>query len=380
MKAPELPALTGIRFFAASLVFLDHSATLPGETWSAVGFFSHHGLGNFGVAVFFVLSGFILTYNYARWFGSGINPGNYGRFIWDRLAKIYPLYLLTLLMAIPIELAGHHRDWSWGALVMQLTLLQCILPVDQLSATNHFNVPAWSISCEMFFYLLAPVLIWLGLSFKRLAFMVTLGWLAAFSLAVTAGIWAMHVSAWPARFAPARAAEFIVGVVTAVCYLKGRIPQTNTIRLCVAGGFILLVLSVIVPNPATCLRIGFLSSPGAALLIYGLAYGQGWLAQFLSHRWLVLLGMASFAFYLIHDLIFRVFRGIFEHYHISASSCLTTAAIIVILFVLTQFLSICLMKMVEVPTQKYLRSLVRRKNPAASVDAGQTFAATDQRP
>lgn len=369
MKAPELPALTGIRFLAASLVFFDHAGSLPGKPWFAAGFFSHHGLGNFAVAVFFVLSGFILTYNYAKWFGSGINPSNYGRFIWDRLAKIYPLYLLTLLIAIPLELAGHHRDWSWGALVMQLTLLQCILPVDQLSSTNHFNVPAWSISCEMFFYLLAPVLIWRGLAFKRLASAVLLGWGAAFCLAVAAGIWAIHASAWPARFAPARAAEFIAGVVTAVCYLRGGVPSKNTIQFCVAGGLILLVLSVIIPNPVTCLRTGFLSAPGAALLIYGLAYGRGWLAQFLSHRLIVLLGMASFAFYLVHDLILRGVRGVFEHYHISTSSGLTTAAMIVILFVLVQLLSIGLFKTVEAPTQKYLRSLARRKNPADSINS-----------
>ena len=360
MKAPELPALTGIRFFAAGLVFLAHVALLPGTAWFA----NRYSLGNLGVSLFFVLSGFILTYNYARLLGQGVNLGNYSRFIWDRLAKIYPLYLLTLLLAIPIELAGHHREWSWEALAMQLFLLQCILPVGQLDATNHLNVPGWSISCEMFFYLLAPFLIWLGFSTKRLANVVILGWLTAIVVAVTAGTCALHVSAWPGRFAPARTAEFIAGVVTAVCYLKGRIPKKTDIQLCVAVGFSLMVVPILIESPFASLRLGFLCAPGAALFIYGLAYGQGWLAQFLSHRWMLLLGMSSFAFYLIHDLIIRGFKGVFMYCQISANTALTATTITVILFVLIQIVSIWLLKTVELPIQKYLRGLARRKNPA----------------
>lgn len=336
-------------------------------------------LGNFGVAIFFVLSGFILTYNYARLFGNGMSFGNYARFIWDRLAKIYPLYLLTLLLSIPIELIGHHRDWSWGSLAMQLTLLQCILPLDQLRSTDHFNVPGWSISCEMFFYLLAPLLIWQGLSGKRPIYAVILGWLAAIVLAVTGGLWAVQASAWPARFAPARVPEFLVGVATAVCYLKGGTPSKTHINLGVAGGFILLALSLWGNSRAPqFLSLGFLSAPGAALLIYGLAYGQGRIAQFLSHRWMVLFGMSSYAFYLIHDLLIRICKGAFGHFHISVSTPLSMVVVSLALFILTQFVSICLFKTFEVPAQKYLRGLVRKKNPDDGVSPKPEFVASNR--
>jgi len=375
MKAPELPALTGIRFFAASLVFADHILSLPGMAQPPPMFI----LGGFGVAVFFVLSGFILTYNYAQIFNTGVNFKNYGRFIWDRLAKIYPLYLLTLVLAIPIELAGHHRVWSWGALAMQLTLLQCILPLDQLRATDHFNVPGWSISCEMFFYLLAPLLIWLGLSGRRPGYAVILGWLVALVLAVTGGIWAVKVSAWPGRFAPARVPDFLVGVVTAVCYLKGGTPSRTRIHLCVAGGLFLLALSIWANGLAPqFLSLGSLYAPGAALLIYGLAYGQGRIAQFLSHRWIELLGMSSFAFYLIHDLIIRLCNGAFAYFHISLTTPLSMVVVVLVLFILTQLVSICLFKTFEVPIQKYLRSLVRREKPSAGVSLKPEFVASNR--
>jgi len=366
MKAPELPALTGIRFFAASLVFFAHVGGLPGNSWFIPRLASTYNLGGFGVEVFFVLSGFILTYNYAALFGNGVGVGNYNKFIWDRLAKIYPLYLLTLLIAIPIELAGH-RDWNWEALILQLTLLQCILPVNQLSATDHFNVPAWSISCEMFFYLLTPAMIWLGLSAKRPASAVFLGWLTAITLAVAAGIWATHFAIWPSRFALVQTPEFIVGVVTAICFLKGRTPKNSTIQLCITAGCVLMALSVFFNNPFPWLQFGFVSAPGAALLIYGLAYGRGWLAQFLSHRWVELLGMSSFAFYMIHDLIIRIFKGAFEHFHISINNLFAAIAITAILFIMTQIISIIVFKRIESPAQKYLRGLARRKNTTGVV-------------
>ena len=367
MKAPELPALTGIRFFAASIVFFAHVGALPGNSWFIPRLASTHNLGGFGVELFFVLSGFILTYNYAALFGDGVGVGSYRRFIWDRLAKIYPLYLLTLLIAIPIEIAGHHRDWSWMALILQLSLLQCILPVHQLGAADHFNVPAWSISCEMFFYLLTPALIWLGLSFKRLASVVVLGFLTAIILAVSAGIWAMHFALWPGRFAPAQTPEFIVGVVTAVCYLKGRSPKNSTIHLCVAAGCVLMLLAICAEDWTPFFQLGLLTAPGAALLIYGLAYGRGWLAQFLSHPWVELLGMSSFAFYMIHDLIIRVLKGAFEHYHFTITNLLTGIFITGILFIMTQIISIIVFKKVESPAQRYLRGLARRKNMTGNV-------------
>ena len=360
MKAPELPALTGIRFFAASLVFVSHVSIWPG----IAGMSPSLNLGNFGVVVFFVLSGFILTYNYARLFTGGVSPGNYGRFIWDRLAKIYPLYLLTLLLSIPLELLGHHRIWSWGALILQLTLLQCIVPFDQMRSTDHFDVPGWSISCELFFYLLAPFLIWLGISARRPAYAIVLAVASAIALAAVAGIWAPHISAWPGRFAPVQTPEFFMGVAAAVCYLKCGVPSRGCTSLATSGGIALLALSLWGNSRVPYfLSFGFLSAPGAALFIYGLAHGRGWVAQFLSQRWIELLGMSSFAFYLIHDLIIRACKGVFEYCHINVSSPWAIATISITLFLVTQIISICVFKKFEGPVQKYLRGLVRRKNP-----------------
>ena len=64
MRRPELPALTGIRFYAAILVYLSHVPLIPGMGKLA-GDNLIFNAGVVGVSFFFVLSGFILTYNYA---------------------------------------------------------------------------------------------------------------------------------------------------------------------------------------------------------------------------------------------------------------------------------------------------------------------------
>lgn len=62
MRKAELTALTGIRFYAVLLVFVTHVTELPGLEWLRT-FHFFKVTGQAGVSVFFVLSGFILTYN-----------------------------------------------------------------------------------------------------------------------------------------------------------------------------------------------------------------------------------------------------------------------------------------------------------------------------
>ena len=75
MRKVELPALTGIRFYAALLVYLSHVPIIPGGE-SLVGQRLLFNAGVVGVSFFFVLSGFILTYNYADVFRTGIAAPN----------------------------------------------------------------------------------------------------------------------------------------------------------------------------------------------------------------------------------------------------------------------------------------------------------------
>lgn len=86
MRTVELPALTGIRFYAALAVFLSHVSLIPKMEELSDGH-KLFNLGIVGVSFFFVLSGFILTINYADLFRRGIAASGYTRFVWGRFSK-----------------------------------------------------------------------------------------------------------------------------------------------------------------------------------------------------------------------------------------------------------------------------------------------------
>src|SRR5215470_16314732 len=103
MRKPELPALTGIRFYAALIVFLSHLPLVPGAD-SLAGRRLLFNAGVVGVSFFFVLSGFILTYNYVDIFRHRLPARDYKKFVWDRLTKIYPVHLAITLLMIPAQI------------------------------------------------------------------------------------------------------------------------------------------------------------------------------------------------------------------------------------------------------------------------------------
>src|SRR5438045_3668810 len=77
IRPTELASLTGLRFYLASFVFISHVAGFPGLT--SLQPYKVFQLGNFGVSLFFVLSGFILTYNYADLFQANVATSDWKR-------------------------------------------------------------------------------------------------------------------------------------------------------------------------------------------------------------------------------------------------------------------------------------------------------------
>ena len=146
---PNIPTLTSLRFFAALLVVIFHyNLSHPFfPNWIA-------GQGYAAVTFFFVLSGFILTYVHYE-AGSGLNL-SYRRFMWSRLLRIGPTYFLAITLIFALYfIAGILRDIDPLRAGLVLLMLQSWLP----SAALYLNPPAWSLSNEIFFYLLFPPII-----------------------------------------------------------------------------------------------------------------------------------------------------------------------------------------------------------------------------
>jgi peptidoglycan/LPS O-acetylase OafA/YrhL len=360
MRKHELPALTGIRFYFALLVFLSHASVIPGmEKFSGANLFFNAGV--VGVSCFFVLSGFILTYNYASVFQNGVSTTGYKRFVWDRWTKIYPVHFAAFLAALPIQIYSPNLPLDWRAVPFHLLLLQCWWPLSKPTFNNYLNVPSWSISCEWFFYLVAPFAIFFVRGSARRWFLVLgllvyasgIGW---FLLRGTSDFTRLYLVSW---FAPSRLPEFLAGVVIAQMYLTRPLLKSElTSCLAQLAGFILIVAGAMYRGQAPWpFWGGLLYVPGAALFVLGLSYGRGLLAAHLSRPWINRLGMASFCFYMIQAPILRATKGILIELGWEAQSWFGFWCVFVVMFVMIQITALLMHKDYELWIQRRLRGL-----------------------
>src|SRR5262245_41059626 len=153
--AENLAALTSLRFFAAMYVLLFHYGPIYPPLYS--GFIR---TGYTGVTFFFILSGFILAHNYHRVDFKERNDRY--RYFTARLSRIYPVYILSLLVGAPFAVAMINKMPSGGLATLAASSglltplgLQAWLP----GASCVINCPSWSLSVEFFFYMLFPFLV-----------------------------------------------------------------------------------------------------------------------------------------------------------------------------------------------------------------------------
>ena len=149
--------LTSLRFFAALWVVA--YAYWPDLATSAMPGFIRKGY--LGVELFFTLSGFILCHVYLTAFADG--AFSYGKFLWARLARVYPLHIATLagigfmaLAALRLGFSVDRNVLAWSALPANLMLTQAW----GLAPVAGWNHPSWSISAEWFAYLSFPLFAW----------------------------------------------------------------------------------------------------------------------------------------------------------------------------------------------------------------------------
>ena len=188
-QPPPLRPLTAFRFFAALAVFLHHVGDFCGRDPILARLYRRVLFEGFsGVSFFFLLSGFILTYNYHQIFAS-MRGCAVWRFYVARFARIYPVHVLAFAAMLPLCYGEFFvaQGIAIKRALTNLTLIQSFIPLRDYYFS--FNAPSWSLSDEFFFYALLPLLLW-GLASLRLrrpsrSAGLTLGFLA---LAAGAGL------------------------------------------------------------------------------------------------------------------------------------------------------------------------------------------------
>jgi peptidoglycan/LPS O-acetylase OafA/YrhL len=314
-----LPALTPLRFPAALIVFVVHAWMMFKGADPLTFTLPHFHLAA-AVQFFFLLSGFILTYNYLNEFRAPTKRGVWNFYV-ARLARVYPVHLLALLVAVPYTVAMFVRPGvapgSWQYVLAHLTLTNGFVP-EASPGVLMFNASAWSLSTEVFLYLMFPLLVPLIAhgSFGRRAFW-TVVFLAPWATVVT-GLSSGYEMPWwlsPYRFPPVRMADFVFGVLLGAAWRNRTAAdgpsRFGTARELFAVGTLCVWAWVMIRLTEGSKYLWLMSWSGVYLVPFVLclrafARGEGLLSRVLTTKVPTYLGEISFALYMLHAPVFGI--------------------------------------------------------------------------
>jgi peptidoglycan/LPS O-acetylase OafA/YrhL len=334
----RLHGLTGLRFFAAAWVFAYHFLvlTVAGAPWWVERL---QNAGHAAVSLFFVLSGFVLAYNYAEPLACG-RVGR-ARFWWLRLARVWPLYALLTLVEIPLSLhAGVAPARVGAATAADLVGLQAWIP----SITLAGNTPGWSVSVELFFYATFPWLALLAGDARRTRALVAACLLLAVGCAASPAL--VSPTSGAAIFLKCgpllRLPEFVLGIALGRAFLRRRralAPALATLLFAIAA--LAVVAIVLASGHVPRYFLHALLLPAFAVGLWAVADGG---ARWLGGATLALLGEASYGLYLLQMPLFQAIGGKYE-WHLPG---------MLAFFALLVATSIAIHFTVEKPAQRWL--------------------------
>jgi len=346
----KIDVLTSLRFFAALAVFVYHAKLLDS-------LLSGYRLGDVGVAFFFLLSGFIMTYVYHKKLSKLTRRGAL-KFYASRFAKIYPLHIVTFLLAAPpmlksfgVVIGGPFNELVAQGALANLTLTQGYS--NNPAILYSFNNVSWTLSLEVLFYILFPVAMFImgkrirNTSARRIAAIGFALWtiMIFFNFALPQNLMVLPLIRLP---------EFFLGVMIGVLFLnrpnwsilrnKSKATALELTALALAFGN--LALYPLMPEKTS---IAVCLAPSLVLLIGVFAYQRGYISQFLSRRAFVFLGEISFSFYMIHMMVLGRLNAI-------GDLGLTLFALVVSLA-----LSVVAYLFIEEPARKKIKTILDRQ-------------------
>jgi peptidoglycan/LPS O-acetylase OafA/YrhL len=324
-RKPQLPALTGLRTLLACNIVLFHFTPphmgllypLINNSYVFVGFF-------------ILLSGFVLSYNYA----DRPQPLNKRDFWRARFARLYPVYLLSLVLSLFMLGAEWHAR-SHGQFLEGTLLTPLMLQGWSPSLATFWNTVAWTLSCEAAFYFAFPWLIQLpwpkapgrlialmlgvwciGLIPHMLYIVFNPDHLASPPDRYSSGIWLRTLKYTPLAYL----CTFLAGI--ALGKIQSRLTITERQRTLVAATSIAAIaafFAMAITRVPYILMHGGLLVPVFASLVVGLS-GQNIFAAIFSWKPIELLGQASYALFLLHFNFINLLRNyhVPERLHLAA--------------------------------------------------------------
>jgi peptidoglycan/LPS O-acetylase OafA/YrhL len=300
-RPAELPALTSLRGLAALAVLLSHDSFVafrfaggaPPGIW-------RYGL--LAVDLFFFLSGFVLTHVYGSRLAEERSWRAFGRFLWARFCRIYPASLFTIAVFVLAFTVGRLPFPAGVSFKAQLAAVLLLMQVPWLNDIV-INSPSWSISAELYAYLLFPFIVPIILRLKAPA-------AAALGVVLLIGIVVDHMifshneqtSGWGAllRALP----EFTAGVFAYRAYSERLFRKIWEKDATLIGVIAMIIAACFAGGPDSLIVMLML-----ALLLASVC-NSGRMAGFLNARPLRWLGEVSYSVYIFQMLPFMLMVGI----------------------------------------------------------------------
>lgn len=371
LKKQRLDSLTSLRFIAAMMIVIHHSGAYFG-----ISQYSTMLALPQGVSFFFILSGFILSYNYSEAHGV-----EWKEFYLNRFARLWPAHIaatvLWLLFGYPV-FDGVGTTTAFFATVANITLTHSFIPLSAFYSS--LNPVAWSISVEVFFYLAFPFIVGGGLASSArwlagsLVLLIVLMAVAVLLQLPNTTTDPMGVSASSIIYTNplARLFEFCLGCLAAFIFKarKAQPYKSQTFIEIAASCGVILFMALIASSkfrnlfPDYYPFRGWLIWSGScipmAVLIYVMAIGGGKISKALSHRSMVYLGEISFSLYLVHLTALCIYMS----YAKSPSSNL---AGLIVYIAASISMSIVMYHAIENPCRRLIKARFRRSSPARAV-------------
>jgi peptidoglycan/LPS O-acetylase OafA/YrhL len=303
----RLDAITGLRWWAAFAVFVFHLRNLVPLPFPIADIAR---FGYLGVAFFFVLSGFVLTWSWRE-------EVDKRTFYWRRFARIYPLHLVTLLVAIPVFYSvSPDPAQTWVKPFQIGVLLLCLFLLQGWSRDPAIlfagNPASWTLTVEAFFYTLHPFVTMVIRRLSMVGALVAAGGVVLFAFGTR-----VYISANPTGFVAElpwpilRLNEFVLGMCLAWAFRRGwlpRIPLVLPIALMALWfGGLAVAARIHTAQPLYGIAgpyVNEVATALCALLIVTVAsIEMRGRARVMRWRPIVALGEWSYAFYLIHATI-----------------------------------------------------------------------------
>lgn len=332
----ELKRLTSLRAVAALVVFGYHIHHFT--SWSDLSPLFANGF--VGVAFFFILSGFVLTWSTRP----DVDPRT---FLVRRFARVYPSHLLLALVALAVPFTS--QPITPTGTVANLLLIQAWF-VDWTVAFS-LNGVSWSLSCEMFFYLCAPFLIGVSRRMPTSRAVLSLGaWAFAMSVvAVIAARTSVTADVYAYTNPLVRSGEFVLGVLLALLVERGFRPRLPLSAAVVAvAALAVLLFGRVVPQSV----VDVLFVPLFAMVVFSAALADvAGRRGVLEYRVFTYAGQVSFAFYLVHALVILNLAGFVG----SDASPKAGAVWVTVAFTVSVLLAVAVHEWFEKPAQRAIR-------------------------